>query len=98
LSGGAKTECLRRCRETDASRRPSSSNEAVFKECAERCGTLSGQARYGCMRTCASHRREQGGDRDDAKSVRYRECEGRCGVIEGPMRYKCVQNCVRTSR
>lgn len=98
LSGSGRTDCLGRCREKNPAGGPSASKEAAMRECAERCGSLSGKTKYECVRTCARHRGDRAGDRDDAKSERHRECEGRCGVIDGPLRYKCVQSCMRTTR
>lgn len=77
---------------------PRASGEESYGECEARCGALTGEAKYRCLRTCISTKKRQSPRRESGSHNSYRECVERCGEGRGLEKIRCIRICMDEKR
>ncbi|OHD64202.1 MAG: hypothetical protein A2176_01020 [Spirochaetes bacterium RBG_13_51_14] len=74
------------------------SDSDLFNECDARCGSLTGEGRYRCIKMCINSKKKNAPPSGSRKSSRFDECEDICSSYTGLEQIKCIRMCLDEKR
>ncbi|MBN2159971.1 MAG: hypothetical protein JW807_11300 [Spirochaetes bacterium] len=73
---------------------PEDARKDTYEECEARCGALTGELKYRCLRTCINTRKRRAPVSESDAMSRFRECEKLCSGTKGLENVKCIRLCM----